>query len=102
MTEVDELRAALAQAEAAHKAESRDKAVQKKKYEKKLEDFKAYMESKGKIVTIPSWAKYIAAIFLLMGWSWAPYVANTCVGALLDRLFLSLIAPSVVVIDRSN
>ncbi len=44
MTEVDELRAALAQAEAAHKAESRDKAVQKKKYEKKLEDFKAKAE----------------------------------------------------------
>ncbi len=40
-------------------------------------DLVVYAREKGVIVDVPPGMDYIAVAALLMGWNWAPWVANT-------------------------
>lgn len=51
------------------------------------EMFKAFAAERGIPVTIPDGCIYCCVVSVLMGWSWAPYVAQTALAALMDHVF---------------
>lgn len=51
------------------------------------QEFQAYARRCGVEVVLPEGAIFCAVTCVLMGWSWAPYVAQTALSALFDRLF---------------
>ena len=42
------------------------------------EEFRAYAATRGVTVTHPPGARYLCLVVLAMGWTWAPYLAHTC------------------------
>ena len=47
-------------------------------------EFADYLEEKGLKATVPKGARYVAVSVLVMGWSWAPFLAHSALLALLD------------------
>ena len=54
-----------------------------------VEEFVDYMKEQGVIITVPDDARFLALNVLVMGWSWAPFLAHStlqaCMGHALAR-----------------
>ena len=50
------------------------------------QEFVDYMKDQGVTVHKPPGAEFVAICVLVMGWSWAPYIAHTCLMAILERV----------------
>lgn len=50
-------------------------------------EFEAYAKSQGVTVNLEGQGQCLCVIVIMMGWSWAPFLAQTCLGALLDAIW---------------